>query len=480
MRPEYGAAIERLKKLIDSGKDPEDVQRGSAHGVGVGGRMDATSGPTLGELLMSASTHDAEYLDLDELDRDLSFILIDRAKIGSDVLSRIHNLQALGGVRMYAEVYKWFTETSGLGLMEEASRLMHPKQASREEEVAEAIEAWLERVNRLERCGSEYHLAESFKKVALKQILSGRIRDNYDLWNSDKLPFDELLRRVRDQARAKKLDHDVAKGKAGVTVGRQQHDGGQQPHGEPGTNDVPQLIQQQRANLGQGEPATDLNAFNKGKFGKGKKGKGKGKGDHKGIGKGDQSQLNAASPAPPPAGGCFICGGKHWARECPKRVHPPQQPVTASVIKLCTVTATASPTEVRNSFQALDPEDEETGGPAELPTPSGGKPAAPPKPGRWRRWSKVTRKKSRQTEVVVDVPTLDDETPTLLVQMSSLIEGTVDSLNGIEEEVEEWEELEFLVDSGAGTTVIGPEDVRAVKASDPDPKRTYKLADGSL
>ena len=191
---------------------------------------------------------------------------------------------------------------------------------------------------------------------------SGRIRDNYDLWNSDKLPFDELLRRVRDQARAKKLDNDVAKGKAGVTVGRQQHDGSQQPHGEPGANHVPQLTQQQRANLGQGEPATDLNAFNKGKFGKGKKGKGKGKGDNKGKGKGDQSHLNAASPAPPPpAGGCFICGGKHWARECPKRVHQPQQPVTASVIKLCTVTAAAPPTEVRNSFQALDSEDEGIG-----------------------------------------------------------------------------------------------------------------------
>ena len=87
---------------------------------------------------------------------------------------------------------------------------MHPKQASREEDVAEAIEAWLERVNRLERCGTQYHLAESFKKVALKQILVGRLRDNYDLWNSNKLQFDKLLRRVREQARADKLDYDVA------------------------------------------------------------------------------------------------------------------------------------------------------------------------------------------------------------------------------------------------------------------------------
>ena len=28
--------------------------------------------------------------------------------------------------------------------------------------------------------------------------------------------------------------------------------------------------------------------------------------------------------------------------------------------------------------------------------------------------------------------------------------------------------------------MVGPDDVRAVKASDPDPNRTYKLADGSL
>ena len=38
----------------------------------------------------------------------------------------------------------------------------------------------------------------------------------------------------------------------------------------------------------------------------------------------------------------------------------------------------------------------------------------------------------------------------------------------------------MFVDIGAGTTVIGHEDVKAVRASDPDPSRTCKLADGSL
>ena len=37
--------------------------------------------------------------------------------------------------------------------------------------------------------------------------------DNYDLWKSDELPIEEILRRVRGQARANKLDTDAAMGK---------------------------------------------------------------------------------------------------------------------------------------------------------------------------------------------------------------------------------------------------------------------------
>ena len=55
-------------------------------------------------------------VDVHQLDKDLECILIDKAKAGSDILHRITNLKKHGGIRMYAEVYKWFTETSGLGL----------------------------------------------------------------------------------------------------------------------------------------------------------------------------------------------------------------------------------------------------------------------------------------------------------------------------------------------------------------------------
>ena len=60
-----------------------------------------------------------------------------------------------------------------------------------------------------------------------------------------------------------------------------------------------------------------------------------------------------------------------------------------------------------------------------------------------------------------------------------LQEIRADGVNGFIDEAEEWEEVEFMVDSGAGTSVIGPENAKAVKATDSDSKRSYKLAHGS-
>ena len=79
-------------------------------------------------------------VDVRQLDTDLEFILIDKANPKSDILQRITILQNHGGVRMYAEVYKWFTETSGQGLMEQTALMMNPKPAAKEEDIAEGGE----------------------------------------------------------------------------------------------------------------------------------------------------------------------------------------------------------------------------------------------------------------------------------------------------------------------------------------------------
>ena len=94
-------------------------------------------------------------LDVDQLAADLEFILVDKSRVGSDILHRVNNARPKGGIMMYAEVYRWFTETSGLGLAEQAALLMNPKAAAKEEEIAVAIELWEERCNRLARHGSD-------------------------------------------------------------------------------------------------------------------------------------------------------------------------------------------------------------------------------------------------------------------------------------------------------------------------------------
>ena len=126
---------------------------------------------------------------------------------------------------MYAEVYKWFTQTSGQGLMEQTALMMNPKPAAKEDDVAVAIEMGEKKVNRLARHGEDYKLSEALKKVALKNILVCKTKGIFELWESDKMPFEELLRRVKDQARANKLEIYAQQGRSGISLGVSQANG---------------------------------------------------------------------------------------------------------------------------------------------------------------------------------------------------------------------------------------------------------------
>ena len=53
-------------------------------------------------------------------------------------------------------------------------------------------------------------------------MLVGKIRDNFDLLQAEKLPFEELPRKVSEQARSNMVDTDVCRGKVEVAVGSQQ------------------------------------------------------------------------------------------------------------------------------------------------------------------------------------------------------------------------------------------------------------------
>ena len=93
------------------------------------------------------------------------------------------------------------------------------------------------------------------------------------------MPFEELLRRVKDQARAKKLEKDAQKGRSGISLGMSQVNGhrtGQEYEtwGEPVNS---------HANGGEDPQELNSTQTRQGKDGKGKcqgkYGKGEGKGE---------------------------------------------------------------------------------------------------------------------------------------------------------------------------------------------------------
>ena len=178
---------------------------------------------------------------------------------------------------MYAEVHKWFTETSGQGLMEQTALMMNPKPAAKEEDVAEAIDMWEEKVNRLARHREDYRLSEAFKKAALNNILVGKLKDNFELWESDRMPFEEILRRVKDQAGAKKLEKEAQRGRANISLGASQANG-HRPGQEFETWGEPAGAQSEGGGDPQELNSTQARQGKDGKSkGKGKNGKGKGK-----------------------------------------------------------------------------------------------------------------------------------------------------------------------------------------------------------
>ncbi len=53
------------------------------------------------------------------------------------------------GVAAYGVLYRWFTDVSGLVLAEPARMLIHLAVLKREEELAEHVEMWQDRMRRL-------------------------------------------------------------------------------------------------------------------------------------------------------------------------------------------------------------------------------------------------------------------------------------------------------------------------------------------
>ena len=126
-------------------------------------------------------------LDHDQLDKDLRCVLVEKAE--GTVHTKVVNGMPKGGVYVYTDVCKWCTETSGLGLMEQARKLMHPPPVKSEGEITMRVEDRAEKIDCLARHGPQSELPSMFKTVALQQMLVGETRRAFDVWRMDGMPY---------------------------------------------------------------------------------------------------------------------------------------------------------------------------------------------------------------------------------------------------------------------------------------------------
>ncbi len=99
-------------------------------------------------------------------------------------------------------LYRWFTGWPGLGLAEQARMLMHPSPLKKDEELAEYVEMWRDKIKRLEAHGEEFKLALVFKINVPRMLMTGKVKEHFDLWEADhdstnaKKTYEELLNKA--------------------------------------------------------------------------------------------------------------------------------------------------------------------------------------------------------------------------------------------------------------------------------------------
>ncbi len=115
--------------------------------------------------------------------------MIDKAK--AEAYDKIRRVPKGGSVEVaFGVLSRCLTDVGGFGLEEQARMLMHPAPPKREEDLAEHVEMWQDKMRRLEAHGNEFTLAFVLKINALRKIVGSK---------SGHPRFGEVVRGAADQ-----------------------------------------------------------------------------------------------------------------------------------------------------------------------------------------------------------------------------------------------------------------------------------------
>ncbi len=155
---------------------------------------------------------------LRKLQNDLWYMLME--KTDGEARAKVKTISNECGITGYTKMYQWYSALTGLNVTQKTKAVMSPERPKRPADVAAAIDIWKERVDQLERYGTEYKLSVNYKLTALKEIMHHRedwFEEKWEETDDDTgnkfldTRFAELLIMCEAWARRKKVEQDTGK-----------------------------------------------------------------------------------------------------------------------------------------------------------------------------------------------------------------------------------------------------------------------------
>ena len=111
------------------------------------------------------------------------------------------------GVSAYMAIYKWFMGASGQAITERIRKLRSPLAPKGEQDIADAIDRWIESARTLKNMKPEHKLQDPFKVTALESLTNvGQGKVYFENLKVQGLEFEEILAKCKDYAIRRRLD----------------------------------------------------------------------------------------------------------------------------------------------------------------------------------------------------------------------------------------------------------------------------------
>ena len=214
-RPGARGVLHFLQKCCEDqvyqeiGKDPHFIPGEYLREQYYESQVPDTVYPDAREATVQALTQKYEDLLL-TLDRDLWVALVDKSE--GEAYDRVKGAGQGEGLWAYLRLYKWFSKTSSLGLIQRRRALLQPGRCKHDLDVSAEIENWEESLRALEvEEGNTEKMGDKSKIATVREILTPKLREYVDLREGELGTYSRFREAVMRYAATKRVEHNTQK-----------------------------------------------------------------------------------------------------------------------------------------------------------------------------------------------------------------------------------------------------------------------------